>query len=346
MIVEGNEKRLTKFVKAAGCAAKLGPGDLEGILEGLGSNHPDILVGLGSSDDSAVWKISDDRAIVQTVDFITPVVDDPFVYGQIAAANSLSDIFAMGADVATALNLVGFDGCNQSPEVLKEILAGGAKKVAECNGAIVGGHSIETVEMIYGLSVTGFIDPDKIYRNDTPRVGDLLILSKPLGLGILTTAIKADLLSDNMIKRVSDILSQLNYRASLAMREFRVSACTDITGFGLAGHAWEMSGKGRVSLRFEYDKLPILDESIEMANMGIIPDGAYRNKTYLSDKTLWRSDRDDIIFYDAQTSGGLLMAVDERDAKALLARLIDEGYEYSSIIGEVQSLGEKALIVE
>lgn len=346
MIKEGNEKRLTKFVKAAGCAAKLGPGDLDGILKNLGSNNPNLLVGLESSDDSAVWKISDDKAIVQTVDFITPVVDDPFIYGQIAAANSLSDIFAMGADVATALNLVGFDGCNQSTEVLKEILAGGAKKVSECNGVVVGGHSIETVEMIYGLSVTGFAKPDKIYRNNTPKIGDMLILCKPLGLGILTTAIKADLLSDSVIKKVSDILSQLNYKASLAMREFRVNACTDITGFGLAGHAWEMSGKGRVSLRFEYDKLPILDESFEMANMGIIPDGAYRNRTYLSDKTLWRSNKDDIIFYDAQTSGGLLMAVDEKDAKALLDRLISEGYEYSAIIGEVQPLSERALIVE
>ena len=346
MIKEGNEKRLTKFVKAAGCAAKLGPGDLDGILKNLGSNNPNLLVGLESSDDSAVWKISDDKAIVQTVDFITPVVDDPFIYGQIAAANSLSDIFAMGADVATALNLVGFDGCNQSTEVLKEILAGGAKKVSECNGVVVGGHSIETVEMIYGLSVTGFAKPDKIYRNNTPKIGDMLILCKPLGLGILTTAIKADLLSNSVIKKVSDILSQLNYKASLAMREFRVNACTDITGFGLAGHAWEMSGKGRVSLRFEYDKLPILDESFEMANMGIIPDGAYRNRTYLSDKTLWRSNKDDIIFYDAQTSGGLLMAVDEKDAKALLDRLISEGYEYSAIIGEVQPLSERALIVE
>ncbi len=346
MIKEGNENRLTKFVKAAGCAAKLGPGDLDGILQNLTTKSPNLIVGVDSSDDAAVWKISDDKAMVQTVDFITPVVDDPFVYGQVAAANSLSDIFAMGADVATALNLVGFDGCNQSPKVLNEILAGGASKVKECGGVIVGGHSIETVEMIYGLSVTGFANPNKIYRNDTPKIGDMLILCKPLGLGILTTAIKADLLSKSAIDMVSNILSQLNYRASLAMREFRVNACTDITGFGLAGHAWEMSGKGRVSLRFEYDKLPILDESIEMANMGIIPDGAYRNKTYLSDKTLWRSDRDDIIFYDAQTSGGLLMAVDEKDAKALLDRLIDEGYEYSSIIGEVLPLKDKALIVE
>ncbi len=321
----------------------MAPGELTHLLADYKSSDERVLVGIGSSDDAAVWKIDDKRALIQTLDVITPVVDDPYYYGQIAAANSMSDIFAMGGEVATAMNMVGFDGCNHPKEVLSEILAGGATKVQECGGVIVGGHTIETPEMIYGLSVSGFADIDKIYRNDTPRVGDLLILTKPLGIGIATTAIKADMLSN--IKDIVSIMAQLNYRASVLMRDFDVSAVTDITGFGLAGHSYEMSGEGRVTIEFEYNSLPILKDAIDLANMGIIPAGTYNNKSYISSKTDWRAKADDIIFYDAQTSGGLLIAVSSKDAKELLNRLIGEGYEYSAIIGEIKPPQEKALIV-
>ena len=304
-------------------------------------------MGIGTSDDAAVVKLDGDRAIVQTLDVITPVVDDPYVYGQIAAANSLSDVFAMGAEVLTAMNIVGFDSCHLAPEVLGEILRGGASKVEEAGGLLVGGHTIETPEMTYGLSVTGMVDPAKILRNDTPKISDLLILTKPLGLGMVTTGIKADLLDDVSMRRAASYLARLNLYAARALRGFEVSACTDVTGFGLAGHAYEMSGKGRVTLRFRYDDLPILPEALEMAAMGIIPEGTYNNESYLKDKVLFeREVEEPMILFDAQTSGGLLIAVNEKEATRLLDRIRSEGDEEAAIVGWVDEAGEAAIIVE
>ncbi len=273
------------------------------------------------------------------------MVDDPYIYGQIAAANSLSDVFAMGADVTTALNLVGFDGCNHPKEVLGEILQGGLSKVKECGGLIVGGHTIETPEMTYGLSVSGFVHPKKIYRNNTPRVGDVLILTKPIGMGVLTTAIKADMLEEKSVRKTADILAQLNHKASVIMREFDVSACTDITGFGLAGHAYEMSGKN-FTLEFDFDAIPIMDEAIELANMGIIPAGTYNNKDYISLHVNAKKEyKNEIFFYDAQTSGGLLIAVKECDSTRLVKRLKNIGYEYSNIVAEVKKFEGQSLVL-
>ena len=338
-----NEAKLTKFVKAAGCAAKLGPGDLTEAIGGLNCTHKNVLVGMDESDDASVYYLDEQRALVQTVDIITPVVDDPFIYGQIAAANSLSDVFAMGGVVATAMNIVGFDGCHHPRSVLKEILAGGENKVRECDGVIIGGHTIEAPEMTYGLSVTGFVHPQKIYRNNTPRVGDVLILTKPLGMGILTTAIKADMLETAVVEKVATLLATLNYKASIIMQGYDVSACTDVTGFGLFGHAYEMSFN-RVSIAFDLKSIPILDEARMMADMGIIPAGAYTNKGYLSDKVNVKvAHKDEIMLYDAQTSGGLLMAVSQKDAPKLLRHLHDEGLSYSAIIAEVQNFQEKPL---
>lgn len=339
-----NEAKLTKYVKAAGCAAKLGPGDLTEALGGLDCTHENVLVGMDTSDDASVYYLDEERALVQTVDIITPVVDDPYVYGQIAAANSLSDVFAMGGEVATAMNIVGFDGCHQPRSVLKEILAGGQSKVKECGGIIIGGHTIEAPEMTYGMSVTGFVHPQKIYRNNTPRIGDVLILTKPLGMGILTTAIKADMLENSVIEKVASILATLNHKASQIMRKYDVSACTDVTGFGLFGHASEMSFN-RVTIAFEMKNIPILEEARAMADMGIIPAGAYNNKSYLSSKVEVKvPHKDEIILYDAQTSGGLLIAVSQNDAPKLLQHLLDEGLTYSSIIAEILPLGEKTLL--
>ncbi len=298
-----------------------------------------------SNEDASVYRLDDERALVQTVDYITPVVDDPYIYGQIAAANSLSDVFAMGADVATALNLVGFDGCNHKAEVLNEILQGGLSKVQECGGIIVGGHTIETPEMTYGLSVAGFVHPKKIYRNNTPRVGDVLILTKPIGMGVLTTGIKADMLDAKAVEKTADILAQLNYKASLIMRDFDVSACTDVTGFGLAGHAYEMSGKN-FTIEFDFNSIPIISEAIELANMGIIPAGTYANQEYVSLHVEVKKEyQNEIFFYDAQTSGGLLIAVKESDTIGLVKRLKDAGYEYSSIVAVLKEFSGTSLVL-
>jgi selenide, water dikinase len=298
---------------------------------------------MDESDDASVYYLDENRALVQTFDIITPVVDDPYMYGQIAAANSLSDVFAMGGEVATALNIVGFDGCHHPRSILKEILAGGQSKVNECGGVIIGGHTIETPEMTYGLSVTGFVHPKKIYRNNTPRVGDVLILTKPLGMGILTTAIKADMLEDAVVEKVAFLLAQLNHKASQIMKNYDVSACTDVTGFGLFGHAYEMSFD-RCTIAFEMNTIPILDEARAMADMGIIPAGAYTNKAYLDDKVARsRVHSDEIMLFDAQTSGGLLIAVSSNDAQALVKHLREEGLNYSSIIAEIEPLGLKPL---
>jgi len=304
-----------------------------------------VLIDLKSSEDAAVYKIDDSLALVQTVDIITPVVDDPFYYGQIAAANSLSDVFAMGAEVKTALNIVGFDGCNHPKEVLKEMLRGAESKVKECGGSIVGGHTIETPEMLYGLSVTGFVNPKKIYYNNTPREGDVVILTKPLGMGILTTALKADMLDDEVVKKIVLILSTLNHKASVVMKKYDVSACTDVTGFGLLGHSLEMVSE-KFSIEFFSKEIPVLEESYEMADMGIIPAGTYNNKSYLDDKVEFKAHlRDDILLFDAQTSGGLLMAVSEKDSLKLLDELKNEGYEYSAAIAQITKKRDKSLVV-
>ena len=322
----------------------MAPGELDKVIGKLDCSNENLIVGIEGSEDATVYKLDDQRAIVQTVDLITPVVDDPYLYGQIAAANSLSDIFAMGAEVLTAMNVMGFDGCNHPKEVLGEILAGGQSKIAECGGVIAGGHTIETPEMLYGLSVTGMIHPERIYRNNTPQEGDLLILTKPLGMGILTTAIKGDLLEISVIHKVTDILAQLNQKASLAMREFAVHACTDVTGFGLAGHAYEMAGK-QVTLAFDFANIPILPEARPLSAQGILPGGSHKNKAYLAPLTTFDTEGDEMLFYDAQTSGGLLLSVAEADAPALQKRLLEEGYGYTAIIGEVLPRQAKVLVV-
>lgn len=298
---------------------------------------------MDESDDASVYLLDETRALVQTVDIITPVVDDPYFYGQIAAANSLSDVFAMGGEVATAMNIVGFDGCHHPQSLLKEILAGGQSKVKECGGVIIGGHTIEAPEMTYGMSVSGFVHPKRIYRNNTPRIGDVLILTKPLGMGVLTTALKADMIERPLIKTMVEILSTLNYKASQMMKQYDVSACTDVTGFGLLGHAYEMSFE-RVSIVFDFKNIPILEEAKELASMGIIPAGAYSNKSYLDDK-LFRKEvhPDEILLFDAQTSGGLLIAISQKDAPKLLAHLHNEGLSYSAIVAEVVAKEESAL---
>ena len=330
-----NSYRLTKFVKAAGWAAKLAPAELSQAISNLTCTNSNILTDFNSNEDAAVFKLDDDKALVQTVDIITPVVDDPYYYGQIASANSLSDVFAMGAEVLTAMNIVGFDGCNHSKEVLKLILEGAKSKIEECGGSLVGGHTIETPEMLFGLSVTGIVSPNKIYKNNSIKEGDLIILTKPIGIGILTTALKADMIDNNLIEYIIKLLSQLNYKASQLMKNYNTSAVTDVTGFGLLGHLFEMTYNSSFGIKLYKKNIPIIKEAIDMANMGIIPEGTYNNLEYLKDKLSLDSSGDNIILFDAQTSGGLLISISANDANKLLKDLKDAGYEESAIIGEV-----------
>ena len=322
----------------------MAPGELEGITCSLEKKGENLIVGFEGNEDASVYKLSDDIALIQTVDFITPVVDDPYLYGQIAAANSLSDVFAMGADVKTALNLVGFDSCHHDKETLSEILRGGENKVKECGGVIVGGHTIETPEMLYGLSVTGTAHPKKIVRNNTLKEGDLIILTKPLGMGILTTAIKADLVGMDVVLKVADILRELNYKASLLARSI-ANAMTDVTGFGLLGHLYEMSAD-KMSIKVHFDKAPYLKEAIEMASMGIIPAGSYNNQEFLKDKVEKKRElsfEEEMILYDAQTSGGLLISLEEKKAFDLVEKMKNKGID-AAVIAEVCK-GEKPLII-
>lgn len=330
------DAKLTKFVRASGCAAKLSPGSLAESTCHIQSFHKDLIVGFEGNEDAGVYKINDDLAIVQTVDFITPVVDDPYIYGQIAAANSLSDVFAMGADAKTALNVVGFDSEHHTPEILSEIMRGGQNKAIECGAVIVGGHTIRTPEMVYGLSCTGFVHPNKVLRNNTPKIGDVLILTKPLGMGILITAIKADLLDPVLAMKVAENLRTLNYKASLIARESHASACTDVTGFGFMGHMREMSA-GNVTMRIDLAKVPYFPEAIEMASMGIIPAGSHANRDYNKPHVYLVSSIEferEMILFDAQTSGGLLVSVPQEFAQQMVEKCIDSGLN-AAIVGDV-----------
>lgn len=288
-----------------------------------------MLSNIGTNEDASVFKITNDIALVQTLDFITPVVDDPFIFGQIAAANSLSDVFAMGGKVLNALNIVGFDSCNLSGEILGEILHGGRDKVAECGGVIVGGHTIETQQMYYGLSVTGVVSPSRFWSNNSAREGDALILTKPLGTGVLSTAIKADLLNSAQIKQAVETMRQLNFYTVDALKGINVMAATDVTGFGFLGHLSEMLND-KISFEIYAGNVPVIAVAREFADMGIIPEGSYKNREFASKFVRGEAD---ILLYDSQTSGGLLLAVPQSEANSALSRLKDAGYENSAVVG-------------
>ena len=323
----------------------MAPGELDNATCCIKNFNENLIVGFEGNEDAGVYKISNDMALVQTVDFITPVVDDPYIYGQIAAANSLSDVFAMGGEVKTALNLIGFDSKHHNNEVLTEILKGGETKVKESGGIIVGGHTIETLEMLYGLSVTGFIHPEKIFRNNSVNEGDIIVLTKPIGTGILTTAVKADLISEKTLKEIVYYMTMLNLTASKIARACNISACTDVTGFGLLGHLFEMSGE-KFTIEVNFDSIPYFEESIYQASLGIIPSGAYANKEFLKDKVAIRKNltfEQDIILYDPQTSGGLLLAINEKASNDLLIKLTDAGI-LAKQIGYVKKLEDNIFL--
>ena len=309
--------------------------------------HPDVLVGLKSPDDAGVYKINEELAIIQTVDFFTPVVDDPYWFGQIAVANALSDVYAMGGVPKTAMNLVSFPSDKMDISILQRILKGGVDKMNEAGVVLIGGHSVEDQELKYGLSVTGFIHPDKIITKKGIKEGDFLILTKPLGVGIINTCIKGGIASEGLIDYVTNLMASLNKKASEIMKGFRIHACTDITGFGLIGHMAEMIQGTGLSIAINVKELPIIPESREYASMGLIPAGTYKNMDFW--KEIVKTDSIDevlmLILFDPQTSGGLLICCDPSDSDALLKALRDEGIEDASVIGRVIKRDEENIII-
>lgn len=295
-------------------------------------------MGLSEPDDAGVIQIDEETALVQTVDFFTPVVDDPYAFGQIAAANSLSDVYAMGARPITALNIVGFSLSQLDSSLLADILRGASHKVKESGAAIIGGHSIDDPEPKFGLSVTGKVHPDRIWRKGGARPGDQLLLTKPIGVGIHTTGIKRNQVTEEEIQRVTQVMATLNRTAAETLSGYAVQACTDVTGFGLLGHASEMSRAGCVGFEIEAEAVPILPRTDELAQQGIVPGGTRANTRHLEDVLRLEetvSDTLHTILCDAVTSGGLLAALPEEQAKEALAALHRNGVNDARIIGRV-----------
>jgi selenide,water dikinase len=307
-----------------------------------------VLVGLDRADDAGVYKISDELALIQTVDFFTPVVDDPFRFGQIAAANALSDVYAMGGTPKTAMNLVAFPVKEMDLSVLRQILQGGVDKLTEAGVVLIGGHSIEDKELKYGLSVTGFVHPAQVLTKKNLQAGDRLVLTKPLGTGIVNTVIKAGMASADLVDRVTDLMTGLNRDAAEVMAHFEVNACTDVTGFGLLGHLAEMVCGSGMGARVFSMQVPVIPEALEFASMGLIPAGAYKNREFRESmiefaETVALSRQD--VLVDPQTSGGLLISVSGNQAAGLITALKDAGVGDAAEIGEVQNGPEEKIWV-
>ncbi len=308
-----------------------------------------MIVGLDRADDAGVYRVNDEIALIQTVDFFTPIVDDPYWFGMIAVANALSDVYAMGGVPKTAMNLVGFPLGDMDLSVLREIIQGGLDKIREADVVLVGGHSVEDKELKYGLSVTGFIHPDRVLTKGGFEEGDCLILTKPLGTGIINTAVKGALASAQVTQTVTRLMAALNRRAAEIMVRYPVHACTDITGFGLIGHLAEMVLNAPLGFRLDSRKIPIIPEALEYAAMGLIPAGAYKNREFRECMTLFAPSVDRVIqdiLFDPQTSGGLLLCVPEKSADSLVREMKNEGIHHAEIIGWVVSECMGKIIVE
>ncbi len=306
-------------------------------------------MGLDKADDAGVYKISDDLALIQTVDFFTPIVDDPYCFGQIAAANALSDIYAMGGVPKTAMNLVAFPSKDMDISVLRSIIEGGLDKMREARVVLVGGHSVEDSELKYGLSVTGFIHPAKVLVKRNIRPGDRLVLTKPLGTGIINTAIKGGLASPEAIERAVRSMAELNKTAAEVMERYPVNACTDITGFGFLGHLAEMVQGSGYGVRVYSSMVPVLPETTSLASMGLVPAGAYNNKKFRINMVEVRPGVEPVlidVLFDPQTSGGLLISVPEGYASGLVDSLRDAGIEDAAVVGEVLEGSIEKIIVE
>ncbi|WP_414672140.1 selenide, water dikinase SelD [Lentibacillus sp.] len=334
-----NAVKLTSLSSKGGCGCKIGPADLENVLRSLPQTvpNPNLLVGLDTSDDAGVYKLTDDLALVQTVDFFTPIVDDPYAFGQVAAANAISDVYAMGGTPITALNIVAFPISTLDESILAEILRGAGDKLEEAGVSLVGGHSIDDEEPKFGLAVTGTVHPGNIKTNTGAKPGDKLILTKPIGVGIMSSSLKRDLLNEDEIDRVTHVMTTLNKTASETMNDFKVTASTDVTGFGLLGHASEIAAGSNVEVRIDSKSVPVLPRVKELAESGVIPGGTKNNFNHIKDIISFSEELDQLdkyILCDAVTSGGLLISTDSGDAETLLTELQQKGVE-AQIIGDV-----------
>ena len=340
--------KLTKLASCAGCGAKVGAGTLARMLEGFKTHSdPRLIVGYDKSDDASVYVLDEKTALVQTTDFFPPIVDDPFLYGQIAAANALSDVYAMGGEPKLALNIMCLSD-KMDKATVQEILRGGYAKAYEAGAIITGGHTIQGAEPIYGLAVSGFVHPEKVLTNSNAKPGDVLILTKPLGIGILTTAAKAGLVEQEVLDRIYAQMATLNKAARDIMVEYPAHSCTDVTGFALLGHCYEMAQGSGVTIRLWSNQIPYHREAYEMAEMGFIPAGAYRNREYAEAGVkvvgeVSRAMQD--ICYDPQTSGGLLMAIPKECAEECLKRL-QKVCPGAAVVGTVTEQEDAAIILE
>lgn len=338
-MVEKDTVKLTSLSTKGGWGCKIGPEDLAQVLRHLPKNvdDPNLLVGLETADDAGVYKINDETALVQTLDFFTPIVDDAYMFGQIGAANALSDVYAMGGKPLTVMNIVAFPINTLDKSILADILAGASDKVKESGATLVGGHSIDDQEPKFGLSVTGTIHPDRIRSNAGAKPGDRLILTKPIGVGILTTAIKQGILEKEDLDEVMNVMATLNKTAAEVMEKYTVNACTDVTGFGLLGHTMEIAKGGNVGVTVINRDVPVLKRAKELAEQNVIPGGTRKNRQWLADDIDYAdniSEIDQLILCDAVTSGGLLISVPEAEAEALQQELLENNVQ-SAIIGDV-----------
>ena len=332
-----NDVKLTKLAKCAGCGAKVGAGVLAQLLDGIQVHRdPNLLVGFDKSDDASVYKVSDDLALVQTVDFFPPIADDPYLFGQIAATNALSDVYAMGGEPKLCLNIMAVPE-SMPKEAVHQLLRGGYDKVYEAGALITGGHSILDDEPKYGLAVTGFVHPDRVLTNSGARPGDVLLLTKPIGIGVLTTAQKAEMLSVEGRALAEELMTTLNKSARDAMVKYRVHACTDVTGFGLLGHSYEMCGESGLTVIIDSSRVPLLPGADSYASMGLVPAVAYQNMNHLKDKVALPKDLPshvhDLLF-DPQTSGGLLYSVASQEAGRIMEAL-QKACQSPAVIGHV-----------
>ncbi|WP_213655974.1 selenide, water dikinase SelD [Paenibacillus vini] len=342
--------KLTSLSSKGGCGCKIGPADLMQVIRSLPQSepNPDLLVGLDTSDDAGVYRLSGDMALVQTVDFFTPIVDDPYSFGQIAAANAISDIYAMGGKPLTVLNIVAFPISTLDKSILADILRGAADKVREAGATLVGGHSIDDKEPKFGLAVTGLVHPDRIRTNAGAKAGDKLILTKPIGVGIMTTSIKKDALTPEETQRVTRVMATLNKTAAETMEPYDVHACTDVTGFGLMGHTLEMAKGSGCGIRIKHSDVPVLPRVRELAEQGNVPGGTKNNFAHVEVDIDFPAELDQIgrwILCDAVTSGGLLISVEAGQADELLQALVQAGVE-ASLIGEVTEQHPGRIVVE
>ena len=339
--------RLTDYVTSGGCACKIGPHILERVLKSVTSvTNERVLADMTGADDAGVYKISDTLALVQTLDFFTPVVNDPVLFGKIAAANALSDVYAMGGTPLTAMNIVGFPISLVEQGVLTDVLNGAASIVAESGAAIVGGHSIENKEPIFGMSVTGQVDPNHIWKNKGAQVGDVLVLTKRIGTGIMNNALKADLFPTGTAQAVAS-MSTLNRVAAEVAHNFTIHACTDVTGFSLMGHSVEMASASNVTIHIKTYNIPLFDDVIEAAQMGLVPAASYGNRKAITDVQV-DANLDGVwtdILFDPQTSGGLLFSVPATEGPNLVKALRDVGVEGATIVGAAESFSGLAVRV-